>query len=152
MPTFNVSNTTKQTCTAGADKTVLQIQAPSTRHLTVSAFTIGGFSIDPAHGTGSVRVVVSDAAGTSSTAVTPVPVDLRETPALHTARETFTVEPSSNVKVVGGHYPLSPVSTLLAWQLAPDEVFVCPANKFLSIICNFPSVNQDVMASIVVKE
>lgn len=152
MGVYNVTNSVKQTCTAGVAKTVLQLQAPATRHLFLSAFSIGGFSIDPNHQTGEIRVTVSDSAGTSSTLLTPVPVDLRETTALHAAREGFTVEPSTNVKIVGGSYPLSPVSTLFMLQFAPDEVIVCPAGKFLNITCTFPGANQDVQASATVKE
>ncbi len=90
--------------------------------------------------------------GTRSGALTPVPVDLRETAALHSAYQVFTAEASSNLKVVGGPWPLSPVSTLFAWQFAPDECIVVPAGKYLNIVCNFPGANQDVEASATVKE
>lgn len=152
MPTYNVGNSLKQTATAGAPKTVLMVTAPATRNLTISAFSVGGYSIDPNHTTGNVKLIITDGVGTSSTAVTPVPVDLRETAALHTSRETFSAEPATNPKIVGGPWPLSPVSTLFAWQFSPDECIVVPANKSLSIVCNFPGANQDIEASMTVKE
>ena len=151
MPVYNVANTIAQTTAPGVAQTALQVTVPATRRLRVTGFSVSGHSVGPTNGRGWVRVVRQTTAGTSGGSVTPVAVDAAETAALHSAAETFTVEPTSTT-VVAGPYPLSPVSTLLAYQFAPGEEVVVPASGRLGVQVFFPTTAQTVRATLTVAE
>jgi hypothetical protein len=154
MPVFNVGNSVGMTVAANTTTTVLQVDAPATRRLTLADFSVSGISVDPNAATGTIwvfRKLTADR-GTGAANAVVKPRDPAEPNALLTGRETFTVEGTvANWELVAGPFPLSPVSTLFAWQFAPGDEPVCGVSQSLAVVARF-GATQTVHASMTVRE
>jgi hypothetical protein len=152
MPVYAISNSAKRTAPANTARTILQAEAPASRALRCTAFSIGGYSINPAHETGRVYLVrkIVGQLGTGSTTAVVRRLDPNETAPLFTARETFTVEGTS-YELLAGPFPLSPVSTLFAWQFPPGEEPTCNPSQALAVVVDFPT-EQLVDATLTIRE
>jgi hypothetical protein len=139
---------------ANTTTTVLQVEAPATRRLEMADFSVSGLSIDPNAGTGWVAIYrkLNADKGTGATTALVQSRDPGETSALFTAKETFTVEGTvNNWQLVAGPFPLSPVSTLFAWQFAPGDEPTCAVSGALAVVARFPGA-QSVQASMTIRE
>lgn len=153
MAVYNVANTALQTTAAGAAKTILQIEAAAQRGLQLPEFSIAGYSIDPAHGTGEVwvvRLTAPSGTGTATAGMVTRRQPWADAP-LCTAKESFSVEGATG-EIVAGPYPLSPVSSTFAWQFPPGEEPACGAGQVLALRVQFPGAAQQVRAAAAVLE
>jgi hypothetical protein len=151
---YNVGNSANISVAANTTTTVLQVEAPASRRLTLADFSISGISTDPAAATGTIwifRKLNADRGTGTATAVVR-PRDPAEPAALFAAREApFTEGTQANWELAAGPFPLSPVSTLFAWQFAPGDEPVCGVNQALAVVARF-GANQSVAASMTVRE
>lgn len=120
---------------AATAKTVLQINAPSSRRGKIKEIGIGFSSTNTAHSPVLVRLMRATTAGTS-TSTTPAPLDPADPVALFTAGKNFSAEPTLTDEL--RRWRITPVGGQAIVPLAlGDEIFIGTSGR-LALVCTAP--------------
>lgn len=135
-PNLYIAPVSAVALTASTTKTVVQLAVPATRQVTIKEWGISFDGVDATKTPILVSLLRQSTAGTAS-ALTIVKANALDTTAISTARQTFTVEPTSS-DILWSEY-ISPAGAFDRGQLPLGEEFVMAVSTWVGIQCIVPA-------------
>lgn len=136
---------------AATSKTALQLVTGATRKAKVLEFGVSFASTTSTDGPVLAEFLVNTSAGTSS-AFTPIALDLSDPAAIQTALNTFTVEPTGTAAAGPGPWRVTPVGGLFVYQFPVDQELKVPVSTRIGLRLTAPSSLSNVRAYAIYQE
>lgn len=155
MPDYATHTGAGVTCTAGTEKSLLEMATPSTRRARPVRVIVGAVSVAASDPPMIVSVSQYDTAATGGTGATPVPLDEGEPASLMTGGTYNRTAMPTGTRVILAQVPVPPSGTLILDLVLPDGTL--PAVAVSKILCvsalaHASGANQTAHATLVHRE
>lgn len=156
MPDYQIRTAAKVTCTAGTEKSLIELATPSTRRARPKRLIVGGFSVAASDPPMIAYISQYDTAATGGTGATPNPIDPAEPASLMTGGTYNRTNMPTGTRVILAQVTVPPSGTLVYdLPLMPDGASPMVAvSKILcvSALADAAGANQSVHAELVYGE